>query len=122
MALNLWTVFGVLLQLLCAVIHGAPCNHHCWNFGTVDEARYSYARDVAARGFPTFAIDLLAVNRGLQSDDAVARSAAFVSKLDFSKARRSSDSTGEQRGASHGLTACRTAAASPAARSRRARR
>jgi hypothetical protein len=98
MALNLWAVLGVLLQLFCAVIHGAPCNHNYWDFGTVDEARYSYARDVAARGFPTFAIDLLAVNRGLQSDDTVARSAAFMGQVDFIKGRRSSDSTEEQRG------------------------
>jgi hypothetical protein len=98
MALNLWTVFGVLLQLFCAVIHGATCNHDYWNSGTVDEARYSYARDVAARGFPTFAIDLPGVNRDYQVGDAVAWSAAFVGQVDFSKGRRSSNSTEEQRG------------------------
>jgi hypothetical protein len=97
MVLNLWAVLGVLLQLFCAVIHGATCYHDYWYCGTVDEARYSYARHVAARGFPTFAIDLPGANRGLQTGDAVAWSAAFVGQVDFIKGRRSSDSTEEQR-------------------------
>jgi hypothetical protein len=42
------------VQLL---IHGATYNHTYWSFGTIDGVRYSYARDVAAAGYPTFAID-----------------------------------------------------------------
>jgi hypothetical protein len=49
-------VAGATIQLL---IHGATYNHDYWDFGTIDDVRYSYARDFAARGFPTFAIDLL---------------------------------------------------------------
>lgn len=44
------------VQLL---IHGATYNHSYWDFGTVDGIRYSYARDMAARGFATFAVDQL---------------------------------------------------------------
>jgi pimeloyl-ACP methyl ester carboxylesterase len=46
---------GSTIQLL---IHGATYNHRYWDFGRVDDIEYSYARDVAAHGFPTFAIDL----------------------------------------------------------------
>jgi pimeloyl-ACP methyl ester carboxylesterase len=46
---------GTTVQLL---IHGATYNHDYWDFGTVDRTRYSYARDVAAHGFPALAIDL----------------------------------------------------------------
>lgn len=42
------------VQLL---IHGATYNHSYWDFGTVHGVRYSYARDMAARGFATFAVD-----------------------------------------------------------------
>jgi hypothetical protein len=45
---------GETVQLL---IHGATYNHSYWDFGTVDGVSYSYARDLAAVGFPTFAID-----------------------------------------------------------------
>jgi len=45
---------GTTAQLL---IPGATYNHRYWDFGTVDGIRYSYARDVAAAGFPTFDID-----------------------------------------------------------------
>src|SRR5260370_3427152 len=44
---------GITVQFL---IHGATDNHTYWDF-TVDGLSYSYARDAAARGFPTFAID-----------------------------------------------------------------
>jgi pimeloyl-ACP methyl ester carboxylesterase len=47
---------GTTVQLL---IHGAAYNHNYWNFGTVNGINYSYARDVAAHGFPTFALDLI---------------------------------------------------------------
>jgi hypothetical protein len=44
------------VQLL---IPGATYGRVYWDFGTIDGVRYSYARDVAAAGFPTFAIDPL---------------------------------------------------------------
>ena len=47
---------GGTVQLL---IHGAGYNHTYWDFGTVNGIQYSYARDVAAHGFPTFALDLI---------------------------------------------------------------
>ena len=47
---------GGTVQLL---IHGAAYNHTYWDFGTVNGIQYSYARDVAAHGFPTFALDLI---------------------------------------------------------------
>ena len=47
---------GGTVQLL---IHGAAYNHGYWDFGTVNGVEYSYARDVAAHGFPTFALDLI---------------------------------------------------------------
>ncbi|MBV8571844.1 MAG: alpha/beta fold hydrolase [Acidobacteriaceae bacterium] len=46
---------GGTVQLL---VHGATYNHTYWNFGHVDGIEYSYARDVAAHGFATFAMDL----------------------------------------------------------------
>jgi pimeloyl-ACP methyl ester carboxylesterase len=45
---------GETIQLM---IHGASYNHSYWDFGTVDGIGYSYARDLAAAGFPTFAFD-----------------------------------------------------------------
>jgi hypothetical protein len=42
------------VQLL---VHGTTYNRDNWDFGVVDGTRYAYARDVAARGFPTFAMD-----------------------------------------------------------------
>jgi pimeloyl-ACP methyl ester carboxylesterase len=47
---------GAIVQVL---VHGATYNHTYWDFGKVDGVEYSYARDVAARGIATFAIDLL---------------------------------------------------------------
>jgi pimeloyl-ACP methyl ester carboxylesterase len=49
-------IAGAPVQLL---IHGATYNHNYWDFGKVDGIEYSYARDVAAHGYPTFAIDQL---------------------------------------------------------------
>jgi len=46
---------GATVQLL---IHGATYNHDYWDFGKINGVTYSYARAVAAQGFPTFAIDL----------------------------------------------------------------
>jgi len=45
---------GTTVQLL---IHGATYNHKYWDFGRFDGTRYSYARDIAAHGFPAFALD-----------------------------------------------------------------
>jgi pimeloyl-ACP methyl ester carboxylesterase len=39
------------------LIHGATYDHSYWDFGTIDGIDYSYAREVAAAGFPTFALD-----------------------------------------------------------------
>jgi pimeloyl-ACP methyl ester carboxylesterase len=47
---------GTTVQLL---LHGATYNHAYWDFGTIDGIQYSYARDLAAAGFPTFAFDQL---------------------------------------------------------------
>jgi pimeloyl-ACP methyl ester carboxylesterase len=47
---------GSTVQLL---IPGATYTHDYWDFGAVDGVTYSYARSVAAEGFPAFAIDPL---------------------------------------------------------------
>ena len=47
---------GRTVQLL---IPGATYDHRYWDFGTIDGRRYSYARDAAALGYPTFALDML---------------------------------------------------------------
>jgi hypothetical protein len=88
-------------------LRGDLNTHDYWDFGTVDGRRYSYARDVAARGFPTFAFDEIGsgnsshppstrvsspfrdmssasrLNRRLQVADAVAWSSAFVGQRKF---------------------------------------
>ena len=46
---------GRIVQLL---IPGATYDHRYWDFGTIDGREYSYAREVAARGYPTLAIDM----------------------------------------------------------------
>jgi pimeloyl-ACP methyl ester carboxylesterase len=68
---------GATAQLL---IHGAAYNHHYWDFGTVDGIEYSYARDVAAHGFATFALDEIgAGNSSHPSSDLVTSQAtAYV--------------------------------------------
>jgi pimeloyl-ACP methyl ester carboxylesterase len=48
------------IQLL---VPGATYNHRYWDFGTVDGVRYSYARDVAAAGIPTFDFDRIGTGR-----------------------------------------------------------
>lgn len=45
---------GETVQLL---IHGATYDHRYWDFGTFGGESYSYARALAADGYPTFAID-----------------------------------------------------------------
>jgi len=47
---------GKTVQVL---IHGATYNYEYWDFGRIDGVEYSYARQVAARGIPTFAFDQL---------------------------------------------------------------
>ena len=70
-------VAGTTVQLLVA---GATYTHDYWDFGTVDGRRYSYARDVAARGFPTFAFDEIGSGNSSHppSDQVTIQSAAFV--------------------------------------------
>lgn len=68
---------GETVQLL---IHGATYNHSYWDFGTIDGISYSYARDLAAAGYPTFAID--EIGTGLSSHppstDVSIQTAAYV--------------------------------------------
>ena len=45
---------GRAVQVL---IHGATYSHDYWDFGTVGDVSYSYARDMAASGLATFAFD-----------------------------------------------------------------
>jgi pimeloyl-ACP methyl ester carboxylesterase len=68
---------GATVQLL---IHGATNTHAYWDFGRVDGIRYLYARDVAAHGFPTFAVDLLGSGSSSHppSDQLTAQVEAYV--------------------------------------------
>jgi pimeloyl-ACP methyl ester carboxylesterase len=68
---------GTTVQLL---IHGATYNRDYWNFGTVGGMRYSYSRDVAARGFPTFAMDELGAGNSSRppSEQVTIQAAAFA--------------------------------------------
>src|SRR5262249_12147908 len=68
---------GTTVQLL---IHGAFYNHAYWDFGTVNGIEYSYARDVAARGIPTFAIDELGAGGSSRppGDQLTIQAAAYV--------------------------------------------
>lgn len=68
---------GETVQLL---IHGATYNHTYWDFGTIDGVRYSYARDLAATGFPTFAIDEIGAGQSSHplSTDITIQVAAYV--------------------------------------------
>jgi pimeloyl-ACP methyl ester carboxylesterase len=68
---------GATVQLL---VHGATHNHNYWNFGRVGGIRYSYARDVAARGFPTFALDGIGLGNSSHpaSDQVSAQASAYV--------------------------------------------
>ena len=68
---------GTTVQLL---IHGATYNRDYWDFGKVDGVAYSYARDVAAAGFPTFALDEIGAGKSSHppSDKITVQSAAYV--------------------------------------------
>jgi pimeloyl-ACP methyl ester carboxylesterase len=68
---------GTAVQLL---IHGAFYNHSYWDFATVNGIAYSYARDVAARGIPTFAIDELGAGGSSRppSDQLTVQAATYV--------------------------------------------
>ena len=68
---------GKTVQLL---IHGATYNHTYWDFGTIDGISYSYARDLAAAGFPTFAIDEIGAGQSShpESSDVSIQTAAYV--------------------------------------------
>jgi hypothetical protein len=65
------------VQLL---IPGATYNYEYWDFGKIDGNEYSYARQVAAQGFPTFAIDPLGSGSSSRppSDQLTIQAAAFV--------------------------------------------
>jgi pimeloyl-ACP methyl ester carboxylesterase len=71
-----WTA-GATVQLL---IPGATYNYEYWDFGKVGGNEYSYARQVAARGFPTFAIDPLGSGSSSHppSDQLTIQAVAFV--------------------------------------------
>jgi pimeloyl-ACP methyl ester carboxylesterase len=68
---------GETVQLL---IHGASYNHTYWDFGTIDGVPYSYARDLALAGYPTFAIDEIGTGQSSHppSSDVTIQSAAYV--------------------------------------------
>jgi pimeloyl-ACP methyl ester carboxylesterase len=68
---------GETVQLL---LHGATYNHTYWDFGTFDGLTCSYARDVAAAGFPTFAIDAIGAGNSSHpaSTSITFQTAAFV--------------------------------------------
>ncbi len=68
---------GATVQLL---IHGATYNHQYWDFGKIDGVEYSYARDVAAHGFPTFALDEIGAGSSSHppSDEVTVQAAAYV--------------------------------------------
>jgi pimeloyl-ACP methyl ester carboxylesterase len=70
-------VAGTTVQVLVA---GATYTLDYWDFGTVDGRRYSYARAVAAHGFPTFAFDEIGSGNSSHppSDQVTIQSAAFV--------------------------------------------
>ena len=68
---------GTTVQLL---IHGATYNYEYWDFGRFDGVEYSYARNVAAAGIPTFAFDQLGSGSSARppSDQLTIQAAAFV--------------------------------------------
>jgi len=68
---------GTNVQLL---IPGATYNYEYWDFGRIDGNEYSYARQVAAQGFPAFAIDPLGSGSSSRppSDQLTIQAAAFV--------------------------------------------
>ena len=68
---------GTTVQLL---VHGATYNHDYWDFGTVHGVDYSYARDVAARGIATFAVDEIGAGASSRpaSSEVTIQAAAYV--------------------------------------------
>jgi pimeloyl-ACP methyl ester carboxylesterase len=71
-------VNGETVQLL---VHGSTYDHTYWDFGTVDGVSYSYAQDIAAAGYPTFAIDevgTISTNPHPPSADVPISAAAYV--------------------------------------------
>ena len=68
---------GRTVQLL---IPGATYDHRYLDFGTIEGRRYSYARDTAAQGYPTFALDMLGTGDSSTppSDQITIATAAFV--------------------------------------------
>lgn len=68
---------GETVQLL---IHGATYDHSYWDFGTIDGVRYSYARDLALAGYPTFAIDEIGAGQSSHppSTDVSIQAAGYV--------------------------------------------
>lgn len=68
---------GQTVQLL---VHGATYNHTYWDFGTIDGVQYSYARDIAAAGYATFAIDEIGAGQSSHppSTEVTIQAAAFV--------------------------------------------
>lgn len=78
---------GATVQLL---VHGATYNRDYWDFGVVDGTRYSYARDVAARGFPTFAMDEIGAGKSSHppSEKITIQAAAHVAHQMIEALRR----------------------------------
>ena len=72
---------GRTVQLL---LHGATYNHSYWDFGTFPyqgvPVRYSYARQLAAAGIPTFAIDQLGAGQSSKppSNDVTVEVVGYV--------------------------------------------
>jgi pimeloyl-ACP methyl ester carboxylesterase len=68
---------GETVQLL---VHGATYNHSYWDFGTIDGVGYSYARDAAVAGFPSFAMDEIGAGASSHppSSAVTIQAAAFV--------------------------------------------
>ena len=80
---------GATVQLL---IHGATYSHHYWDFGTVDGIEYSYARDVAAHGVATFALDEIGAGGSSHpsSDLVTSQATAYVAHQIVQGLRRGS--------------------------------
>jgi pimeloyl-ACP methyl ester carboxylesterase len=62
------------------LLHGGTYNHDYWDFGTVGGLQYSYLRQVAAAGIPTFAIDQIGAGASSlpPSSDVTLPAAAYV--------------------------------------------
>ena len=77
---------GTTVQLL---IHGATYNRDYWDFGTINGIRYSYARETAAHGFPTFALNQLGAANSSRpaSAEITVEAAAYVAHQIVQKLR-----------------------------------